>query len=261
LLRELDGPPRYPIMTRMWGMALGPPENDSQTWHRRHRLVGADQWSGALTFVGDGLIARMQGDPETARDLLARGGQAFECVGDRWGAALAHHQLGEMALEAGEPGVALEAIGRAHRLLTELDATEDIAELLVVRARARLASGDFEGAAVDYDEALGQATRAGSPLVRATCHLGRAELARLTGDLDTAWAECDRAWELTPGGWYSPDETRCHIAFERGRIAKARGDDPAAREHLEEALRRAVGQRNLLTEAAVRAELAAPAGP
>ncbi|GGU13984.1 SARP family transcriptional regulator [Lentzea flava] len=261
LLGALDGPPRYPIMTMMWGMALGPPENDSQTWHRRHRLVGTDPWSGALALVGDGLVARMQGDPETGRDLLRRGALEFGRVGDRWGAALAHHQLGEIALEAGEPAQALDAIGRAHALLTELGATEDIAELLVARARARLASGDTEGAAADYDEALDVGTRAGAPHVRATCHLGRAELARRNGDLGTAWAECDQAWELTPGGWYSPDEMRCHIALERGRIAKARGDHAAAREHLHEALRRAVGQRNLLTESAVRAELAAPAGP
>ncbi|GAB2837444.1 BTAD domain-containing putative transcriptional regulator [Lentzea nigeriaca] len=261
LLGALDGPPRYPIMTMMWGMAFGAPENDSQTWHRRHRLVGSDPWSGALALVGDGLMARMQGDREAGRDLLAHGALAFERVGDRWGAALAHHQLGELALEAGEPEVALEAVGRAHTLLAELGATEDLAELLVVRARARLASGDAEGAAPDYDEALELATRAGSPLVRATCHLGRAGLARRNGDLDTAWAECDQAWELTPGGWYSPDEMRCQIAFERGRIAKARRDDAGAREHLREALRRAVGQRNLLTETAVRAELAALAGP
>lgn len=259
LLGALDGPPRYPIMTMMWGMALGAPESDSQTWHHRHRLVGTDPWSRALTLVGDGLMARMQGDPATGAELLRRGAAGFERVGDRWGAALAHHQLGEIALEAGEP--ALDAIGRAHTLLTELGATEDIAELLVVRARARLAAGDAAGAAADYDEAFAQATRVGSPLVQANCHLGRAELARLHGDLDNAWAQCDRAWELTPGGWYSPDEMRCHIAFERGRVAKARGDEDLAREHLREALRRAVRQRNLLTETAVRAELAALAGP
>ncbi|GAA3649236.1 BTAD domain-containing putative transcriptional regulator [Lentzea roselyniae] len=259
LLCALDGPPRYPIMTMMWGMALGAPENDSQTWHHRNRLIGTDSWSRALALVGDGLMARMQGDPIAGRELLRQGAEGFERVGDRWGAALAHHQLGEIALEAGEP--ALDAIGRAYTLLTELGATEDIAELLVVRARARLVSGDAEGAAADYDEAFEQARRVGSPLVQANCHLGRAELARRNGDLDAARAECDRAWELTPGGWYSPDEMRCHIAFERGRIAKAAGDDAGAREHLLEALRRAVGQRNLLTEAAVRAELAAPAGP
>jgi hypothetical protein len=87
--------------------------------------------------------------------------------------------------------------------------------------------------------------------------LGLAELARLEGDYPTARAECDRAWELTPGGWYGPDEMRCHIAMERGRVAKAEGHPEQAREHLEEALRRAVGQRNLVTETAVRAELAA----
>jgi hypothetical protein len=50
---------------------------------------------------------------------------------------------------------------------------------------------------------------------------------------------------------------RCHIAVERGRVAKASGDAGQARQHFDEALRRAAGLRNAVTEAAVRAELAA----
>ncbi|MFI6102176.1 BTAD domain-containing putative transcriptional regulator [Lentzea sp. NPDC051213] len=261
LLFGLPGPPRYPILSMMWGMALGAPETESQNWHRRHRLIGDDPWSTALAFVGDGLMTWQQGDPGAARDLLHRGAEAFERVGDRWGVALAVNQLAELALAAGDPTGALAYIERARGLFEELGAAEDTAEVIVNRARALLAAGDLAGARADYTEALTAARRAGAPLVEANCHCGLAELARLTGDLATARAECDRAWELTPGGWYGPDEMRCHIAFERGRIARAGGDPAEARRHLEEALRRAVGQRNVVTETAVRAELAALAGP
>lgn len=257
LLGALEGPPRYPILTMMWGMAMGAPETQSQTWLRRHRLVGSDPWSIALSLVGDGLMAWQQSDSAGAAQLLRGGAEAFGRVGDRWGVALAVNQLAELALAAGDVDTALVHIDRACGLLEELGATEDTAEVIVNRARARLHQGDQDGARADYAEALRAARRAGAPLVEANCHVGLSVLARLDGDLRTAWQECERAWELCPGGWYGPDEMRCHIAVERGRVAKASGDLGQARRHFEEALTRAVGQRNLVTEAAVRAELAA----
>jgi predicted ATPase/DNA-binding SARP family transcriptional activator len=261
LLAELEGPPRYPILTMMWGMALGAPETESQSWHRRHRLVGSDPWSNALALVGDALMAWQQDDAGRAIELLGAGAEAFERVGDRWGLALAVNQLAELALAAGDAVTALVHIERARGLLEELGATEDTAEVIVNRARARLHTGDRAGARADYAEALTAARRAGAPLVEANCHLGLAGLARLGGDLATAWQECERAWELCPGGWYGPDEMRCHIALERGRVAKAAGDPGRARTHFGDALSRAVGQRNRVTEIAVRAELAALAVP
>lgn len=261
LLATLDAPPRYPIMTMMWGMALGAPESDSQVWHRRTRLLGGDPWSAALALVGDGLVARMGGDPETGKALLRQGAEAFTRVGDRWGAALAFSQLGEIALVDGDAPAALEHVERARVLLAELGATEDTAEAVTGRAHARLAAGDLAGAREDFGVALTLARRSGASVVQAGAHLGLAELARVSGDYVLAAAECDRAWELTPGGWYGPDEMRCHIARERGRIAVALGDPVAAREHFEDAVRRAVGQRNRVTETAVRAELAALTGP
>jgi tetratricopeptide (TPR) repeat protein len=257
LLATMTEPPRYPIMTMMWGMALGAPESDSQVWHRRNRLLGADPWSHALAFVGDGLVARMEGDTAKAEDLLRQGAEAFGRIGDRWGAALAFSQLGEIALAGGDIANALENVERARGLLDELGATEDTAEAVVTRAQAKLVAGDRDGARADFDLALTLARRAGALLVRAGAHLGLAELARRDGDHATARAECDRAWELCPGGWYGPDELRLHIAVERGRIARAEGDTGQAREHLQEALRRAGRQRNRVTETAVRAELAA----
>ncbi|MFS8099170.1 winged helix-turn-helix domain-containing protein [Lentzea alba] len=257
LLAELREPPRYPIMTMMWGMALGAPENDSQVWERRNRLLGDDPWSAALVFVGDGLVARMEGDQARGQELLRQGAAAFERIGDRWGAALAFNQLGEIALSEGDAASALVHIGRARDLLDELGATEDTAEAMIGQAQARLAAGDRERAKTDFDVALTLARRAGATSVQAGGHLGLAELARLTGDCATAYAECDKAWELTPGGWYGPDEMRCHIAVQRGRIAKTEGDLVQARAHFEDALRRALGQRNRVTETAVRAELAA----
>jgi predicted ATPase len=257
LLAMLEGPPRYPIMTMMWGMALGAPRDDSQVWHRRNRLLGDDPWSTALALVGDGLVARMEGDVAAGRDLLLRGAEAFGRIGDRWGAALAFNQLGEVALAEGDAASAQVHIERARGLLEELGATEDTAEAVVGLAHATLAAGDHDGARAGFDTALTLARRCGALVVQAGGHLGLAELARLEGDYPTARAECERAWELTPGGWYGPDEMRCQIAMERGRVAKAEGHPEQAREHLEEALRRAVGQRNLVTETAVRAELAA----
>lgn len=257
LLSTLTGPPRYPILSMMWGMALGAPDTGSPTWHRRHRLIGDDPWSAALTCVGDGLMAWQQGEPGHAHDLLTEGAAAFERVGDRWGMALALNQLAELALAAGDATEAMVHIERARALLDELGATEDSAEVIMNRARARLLHGDLAAARADFAEGLRAARLAGAPLVAASGHMGLAELARLDGDLDAARRECDRAWELTPGGWYGPDELRCHIALERGRIAVAAGEPERAREHLDEALRRAVGQRNQVTENVVRAELAA----
>ncbi|GHH41450.1 BTAD domain-containing putative transcriptional regulator [Lentzea cavernae] len=261
LLATFDSPPRYPIMTLMWGMALGAPADDSQVWHRRTRLLNDEPWSAALTLVGDGLVARMEGDPDTGRDLLRRGAAAFTEVGDRWGAALAFNQLGEIALADGDPANALAHVERARGLLAELGATEDTAEAVAGRAQARLAAGDPDGARTDFLASLDLARRAGAPSAQAGAHLGLAELARVTGDHATARAECDRAWELCPGGWYGPDQMRCHIALQRGRIAKDEGDPVSARRHYEEALRRAAGQRDRVTETVVRAELAALPAP
>ena len=255
LLAALDAPPRYPIMTMMWGMALGAPENESQVWHRRTRLLGADPWSAALALVGDGLVKRMEGDPRGGAELLERGAAAFRGVGDRWGAALAFNQLSEIALAAGDTARALAHIDCARRLFDELGAAEDTAEAVAGRAHVRLAAGDLGGAATDFGLALTLARRAGAPLVQAGAHLGLAELARLNHDHPAARAHCDQAWDLTPGGWYSPDEMRCHIVLQRGRIALDAGEHRQARAHFEDALRRAEAQRNRLTETAVRAEL------
>ncbi|MFD9697839.1 BTAD domain-containing putative transcriptional regulator [Lentzea sp. NPDC059081] len=261
LLAAVDGPPRYPILTMMWGMAMGAPETESPAWHSRHRMVGTDAWSAALSFVGDGLVAWQQGEPVRAAELLRRGADGFDRVGDRWGVALAVSQLAELALGAGDTAAALRHVERARALLEELGATEDTAEALVNRANVRLHADDPAGARADYAEALRVARRAGAPLVAASCHVGLAELARLDGDLAAAAAQCDAAWELTPGGWYGPDEMRCRIAFERGRIARDAADPELARRHFEEALRRAVGQRNRVTETAARAELDALPAP
>ncbi|MET9225977.1 BTAD domain-containing putative transcriptional regulator [Lentzea sp. NPDC003310] len=257
LMDALDGPPRYPITTMMWGMALGAPEGGSAVWHRRNRLLGDDPWSAALALVGDGLVARMNGDPAIGRALLLDGAAAFTRVGDRWGAALAFNQLGEMALVDGDPAIALRDIERGRRLLAELGATEDTAEAVCARAQARVAAGDLDGARADFQDALSLARRCGALVVQAGAHLGLSELALVTGDVVSARAECERAWELTPGGWYGPDEMRCHIAVQRGRVARAAGEPEQARRHFEDALRRARGQRNRVTETAVRAELAA----
>ncbi|MEV6235927.1 BTAD domain-containing putative transcriptional regulator [Lentzea sp. NPDC051838] len=261
LMGTFDAPPRYPIMTMMWGMALGAPQDDSEIWHRRNRLLGDDPWSKALAFVGDGLVKRMEGDPIAGAELLERGAAAFGEIGDRWGAALAFNQLSEIALASGDPAAALAHIERARQLLDELGATEDTAEAVVGRAHSRLAAGDLDGATADFDVALALARRAGAQVVQAGAHLGLAQLARLSGDYAAARSHCDQAWALTPGGWYGPDELRCHIALERGRIARTSGALAEARLHFEDALRRAVKQRNLLTESAVRAELDAPAAP
>ncbi|ANZ40723.1 hypothetical protein BBK82_36755 [Lentzea guizhouensis] len=264
LLDELRDPPRYPIMTLMWGMALGAPEDDSQVWHRRNNLLGDDPWSRALALVGDGLVAWHGGDHDKARRMLADGARWFGQLGDRWGAALAHNQLGEIALSLGDTDDALRCFDRGRGLLAELGAAEDTAEAVISRAHARLVAGDRAGARADFELGLAQARRAGATNVQAGGHLGLAELARLGGDHTTAMAECDRAWALVPGGWYGPDQMRCDIARERGRIALAAGDLAGARTHFEDALRRAVGQRNLVTENALRADLAAlpaAAGP
>lgn len=255
LTDALDAPPRYPIMTMIWGMATGAPTGDGlDDMERRYGLLGDDPWSLALARLGEGLLAVQQQDTAAAERLLEDGVAKFQAVGDRWGTSLGLTQLAEIALLTGLPEQAVERADQARHLIEELDAAEDLADLLCVRATALATLDDLAGAEADYRRAIGLARQAGSSASLANCHLGMGELALRRGHLGEATELCDQAWDECPSGWYGPEETRCYIQFTRGRIASARGDHDGARTAFTDALRRARAQRDQIAIKAVSGE-------
>ncbi|TWP49586.1 GNAT family N-acetyltransferase [Lentzea tibetensis] len=255
LTDALDAPPRYPIMTMIWGMATGAPTGVGlDHMERRYGLLGADPWSLALARLGEGLMALQQQDITAAERLLADGVVQFQAVGDRWGTSLGLAQLAEIALLTGHPERAVERADQARHLIEELDAAEDLADLLCVRATALATLGDLAGAEADYRRSIGLARQAGSSASLANCHLGMGELALRRGHLDEATELCDQAWDECPSGWYGPEQTRCYIQFTRGRIAAARGDHDGARAAFTDAVRRARAQRDQIAIKTVSGE-------
>ncbi|MDF7774663.1 tetratricopeptide repeat protein [Sphingomonas sp. AOB5] len=128
-------------------------------------------------------------------------------AGDYWA------QAGNAWLAAGDPGHARSALDAA--LVSGNLAGLPLGEAHLDRARARVATGDNEGARSDLDRALIHAAE--DPL----SWLLSATLARRMGDLPRAKKDIDEALRR------SPDDAS--VQLEAGNIAALRGDEPTAR--------------------------------
>ncbi|GLZ28319.1 SARP family transcriptional regulator [Lentzea sp. NBRC 105346] len=216
LTGAMVAPPRYPIMTMIWGMATGAPTGVGEDqMERRYELLGDDPWSLALADLGAGL---QEQNPVAAQRKLADGVERFRAIGDRWGASLGLSQLAEIALREGRPREAIAKADEARELMEQLDAAEDLADLLCTRARAAAALGED----ADFDTAVRLARRAGANASLANIHLAMAEVALGRGELGAARELCDLAWSECPSGWYGPEQTRLYIQLTRARITDDR---------------------------------------
>lgn len=245
-------------------------------WSRDHPAWGLRDWGfsvhvGALAELGvvacyDGplsharehlergiAIARQVGDGEFESSCLAAlahvacaAGEAEQglaaarrCVeiAERLASAFrvtAYTSLGEALLEMERADEALEAIGRGE----SLDALGEIARLprIRLRARARLAKGDADGALADAEHVLARSIEAGARIGAAEAAITLAEALRARGQaadatrIESLLDEADRLIAETGAVNLAP-----LVLLERAALAAAAGDSVRRRSLLEEA--------------------------
>lgn len=241
ILRQLDGPLRYPYLFLLWAFS---PRTKAEDGERLAALIGPDAWSRAFAGIGDGLGAQYRGRIAEAEAHFSASLAAFRTLGDRWGEASALEKLAEFADWRGDHERFRELMDESVRLAGELGAAEDAADLLCRRADGVLRQGDAEAAKADYETAAEQARAAGTPVTLARARGGLGEIARRAGDLGTArrWYSAALALAADPvtGG-----ETRIRVHTGFGWTAAAEGRLDEATELHQEALATALEHANL----------------
>jgi len=245
----LGRPPRQPFVLYLSAMAAGPPQDGPLTLddmvERWGPIFGDDPWIHALGATGVGLMLLFhQRIEESEREIAAALG-GFREIGERWGMMLALAATAEFADGRGDHAAAAAPMAEALRLAEELGSTVDMADLLRTRGDGRVYAGDLDGARADYERSAVLGRRCGATEMVAAAHLGLAEAARHGGDLAAARRWCAAALAECPTGWFSADATRFGVLVAHGRIARAEGDEGAAREWFRRALSATAGIRTL----------------
>ncbi|QXV60450.1 BTAD domain-containing putative transcriptional regulator [Amycolatopsis sp. TNS106] len=231
LMLSLVKAPRNPALLLLMGVVTGPPGDDDALIERsRVLLANSDAWSLALAPTGYGLRALMQGDLGTAEEFLREGAQAFRSLGERWGLSMALDHLSQILIWTNRQAEALETMNEALRLMRELGASDDNADLLCRRGGSKLLHGDAAGARADFELAIEIARRAGMPESRAAGYVGLSLLARHEGDLAAARALSERALAECPGGSFAAEGVRAGAKISLGWVLAAEGDVDGAEE-------------------------------
>ncbi|WP_225731805.1 MULTISPECIES: BTAD domain-containing putative transcriptional regulator [unclassified Nocardia] len=181
-------PLRLPHAVLMLAMVAGSivdPDGDPET---QRDLFDTDPWSQGLLRLGTGLRHQYFGDEAAARAEFTTALAEFRTVGDRWGMASALDKLSAAAQRDGALAQSLALADEAIGLAEQLGTVEDSADLLIRRADARTAAGDFPAARADYERAGRAAHTVGSAEMFADAQRGLGDLARQLGEFDTARA-------------------------------------------------------------------------
>ncbi|MFD5243413.1 ATP-binding protein, partial [Amycolatopsis sp. NPDC058340] len=231
LMLSLVKAPRNPALLLLMGVVTGPPGDDDALIERsRALLANSDAWGLALAPTGYGLRALMQGDLDTAEEFLREGARAFRSLGERWGLSMALDHLSQILIWTNRQAEALETMNEALRLMRELGASDDNADLLCRRGGSKLLHGDAAGARADLELAIEIARRAGMPESRAAGYVGLSFLARHEGDLAAARALSERALAECSGGSFAAEGVRAGAQISLGWVLAAEGDTDGAEE-------------------------------
>lgn len=228
-------PGRHPVALFLW-MMRNAGEADPRP---AFELVSsqrdcAEPWARAAARYVSGFGPLGEGDTERAAQHFGAAVEEFRALGDRWGTALALDTLAGLAGGSGDRARAIALTDEALVLTEQLDALEDSADLLVNRGD-HLVGEDAAAARADYGRAAALARRAGGSTGLAAALRGLGDLALLDGDLPEAGRLYEEALERVDPHWVKSVGTRVRTLAGLGRVAEARGDRGAAREHYREA--------------------------
>jgi predicted ATPase/DNA-binding SARP family transcriptional activator len=231
IVYTMGRPARQPFLAVLSAAASGPmPQEDVRLDPTRQRyLTSPDPWIRALARLGNGYELLAGGKVTEAEREFAGALARFRALGERWGTGMVLAELAALADRRGDRERFVALTDQALDLAEQLDAADDVADLLCRRAGASVHAGDLAGAQTDYGRAAELARLAGTAEQLAEAHRGLGEIARLRGDLDEARRLCELALDECPAGWYIADEIRMGIMVALGRVAEAEGDAGAAR--------------------------------
>ena len=238
------------------------------------REVG-DLSSVARTLDVLGLLAFFRNDLATARTSFEKSVELARSVGDTWcladalgtlssiyplqGDLDAANLVGEEALELARRahdqqgirmalfGLALTAARRDDLEVARTLATEGLAicreigdpwfssYFLWILASADYTDGELAQARLEIDEAVALAHEINAALLLVCGLEVRARLDLADGEIDTARLHLDEALDLAAGG-VVPNSYVAAVHLTRSRLARSRGDTPAARRELEQSV-------------------------
>ncbi|MGW2155190.1 BTAD domain-containing putative transcriptional regulator [Nonomuraea sp. NPDC001699] len=221
IMSETGRPMRHRFAAALWGMTAGPPEAGADG--PRRRGLGEDPWSVALGRLSEALLTLLNGGVVAAERELEAVLEAFGELGERWGKAQGLDWLALVAGWRGEWARAMELWEEAVRLLDELGALDELADVLCRRAGARLRADGPAAARADYLRARDIAREVGRPELTVTVHVGLADLARIEGNLGEAAERLRDALAAAGQGGPAAGGTGSQVSTALGRLAQARG--------------------------------------
>lgn len=243
IMKDRTTPPRYPYLSLLWAVAAGPTD---ATRERPEAYIGTDLWSQALAHLGKGYMALFAGAAgelvEAEYEAALRG---FRAVGDLLGQAEALNAAATLASRRGQHTRSLHLWAEGIAAADKLGSVALAVDMRCHRGDALLRNGDIDGARAEYAWVESVARREGlrDELNAARC--GLADVARLTGDGETARGLYELTLRDTTVGFVPGAMLRVRALVGLGRLAEAEGDTEGALAKHREALNAALESGDL----------------
>lgn len=160
-------------------------------------LLDDDPWVRAVTRLQLGKSRLQLGhDDREAQEYLEASLVEFRALGERWGISFALTELADLIAMRGEYARACEYYEQALVVVTEVGAIEDVVRMRSRQAQLYWLLGDSESSAAAMAEAERALERAAWPNVVTVLALTKAELARWSGDTESAHRHIDLAMTM-----------------------------------------------------------------
>jgi ATP/maltotriose-dependent transcriptional regulator MalT len=254
--RMADLPPDAPKMLILLApiVAMFVEDHDHLGALTDRALHHKDPWIAAAVRTFRAAMAENLGDVDGMRVDAETALTAFRELGERWGMANSLQVLGQLELMEGNLAAAAAAYREGLELATAIGGREDIAMMRLRLADILTRMGEGAESARQTELARAAAEQSGSPIEVLFTQIFRVEIARSTGDLETAARLRDEAIvSLREMPTLHPVQGH-GLAVILGSAAKIdldTGDLPAARAHLDEAYDVAVKTKDMSVVAMV----------
>lgn len=217
-----------------WGLGdLGEATRRLEAAHAASERAG-DDWGAAVSRVALAQNAFVQGAPEQALRLAARGEGVLRALGDQWGVLQAADALAQIAEALGDLDGAADRHAEGLRIAEELRLWPAVSLKLSGLGRVALLRGDLDRADALHERALRVAREHADAVGEQFADAGIALTARRRGDLDLAERSLRRrlAWNRRVDGRIGT----AFILTQLGFTAEQRGDAAEAAELHEQGL-------------------------